>query len=137
MDGPGGRTYCVDGELHPELGGVVLDDEQQFVVRGGERLLRVQHALQMQIVAVGHAPVERHLRTLVARIGGFAGHVTAALLRYSGASQRLLAMTSSIMSTAARTSDSPMYSGVKPKRIMSGARKSPITPRAISACMIA
>jgi hypothetical protein len=31
--GEDGRADLVDGELHPEFGGLVLDDEQQLVMR--------------------------------------------------------------------------------------------------------
>jgi len=76
-----GGTDFVDGQLHPEFGSLVLDDEQQFVMRVRERLLRVQEAFQMQIVAVGHAPFERHLGSLTRAVVGLAGHVTSAFLR--------------------------------------------------------
>ncbi len=64
-------------------------------------------------------------------------HVTLARVLYSARSQRLFCMISAIISTARSTSVSSMNRGVKPQRMMSGARKSPITPRAIMACMIA
>ena len=73
-----GRADLVDGELHPELGGLVLDDEQQLVMRVRQRLLRVEHAFEMQVVAIGHAPGERHLRAFARRIVRLAAHVTAA-----------------------------------------------------------
>ncbi len=98
----------MDRKLHPELGGLVLDDEQQFVMRLRERLLRVQHAFQMKIVAVGHPSVERHLGALFGGIVGFISHVTSAFLRYSAVSQRLLITISASTSTAVRTSVSPM-----------------------------
>ena len=56
-----GRADLVDGELHPQFRGLVLDDEQQLVMGGTQRLLRVEHALEVQIVGIGHAVLERHL----------------------------------------------------------------------------
>src|SRR5690349_25091165 len=92
-----GGTDFVDGQLHPEFGSLVLDDEQQFVMRVRERLLRVQDAFQMQIIAVGHAPFERHLGSLARGVVGLAGHVTSAFLRYSTVSQRRLVTPSAMM----------------------------------------
>ena len=101
------RTDLVDRQLHPQFRGLVLDDEQQFVMRARQRLLRVEHALEMQIVAVGHALLERHLRAFLGGIVGLAAHVTSAFLRYCGWSQRRLVMMSSRISTAPSTSASP------------------------------
>ena len=72
------RAYLVDGELHPQFRGLVLDDEEQFVMRGGKRFLRLQHLFEMQIVAIGHASSERHLGAALGGIVGFAAHVTSA-----------------------------------------------------------
>ena len=36
----------VDGKLHPQLGGLVLDDEQHLVMRVGERMLRAEDRVQ-------------------------------------------------------------------------------------------
>ena len=63
---PDRRADLVDRQLHPQFRGLVLDDEQQFVMRARQRLLRVEHAVEMQIVAIGHALRERHLRRLPA-----------------------------------------------------------------------
>ena len=80
------RADLVDGELHPELRGLVLDDEEQLVMRRRQRLLRVEHALEMQVIAIGHAPGERHLRAFLGGIVGLAAHVTNAFFRYSALS---------------------------------------------------
>jgi hypothetical protein len=64
VDGPDSGADFMDRQLHPEFGGLMLDDEQEFVVRLRQRLLRVQHPFQMQVIAVGHPPVERHLGAL-------------------------------------------------------------------------
>jgi hypothetical protein len=40
----------MDGKLHPEFGGLMLDDEQDFVVGRGERLLRIQNLVEPKIV---------------------------------------------------------------------------------------
>ena len=52
-----GRAQLVDHQLHPQLGHLVLDDEQQFVMvdRIGYRLLRRQQSIQSQVTAVGQA----------------------------------------------------------------------------------
>lgn len=66
-----------------------------------------------------------------------AAHVTTPRARYSGASHSRPASTSASTSAARSTSAASLYSGAKPKRSMSGARTSPMTPRAISACISA
>jgi len=71
----------------------MLDDEQQFVVRRRQRLLRLQDLVEVQIIRIGHAPLQIHLRALLGRIIG-TGHVTRAFCRYFGASQQRLAITS-------------------------------------------
>jgi hypothetical protein len=49
------RAQLVDHQLHPQLGDLVLDDEQHLVVvRPAHRLLRLQQAVQPQVAAVGH-----------------------------------------------------------------------------------
>ncbi|MCY1307809.1 hypothetical protein D9M70_577670 [compost metagenome] len=58
----------VQRELHPELRRLMLDDEQHLVMGLRERLLRVEYLLQHEIVAVGHASLERHLGAFFRRI---------------------------------------------------------------------
>jgi hypothetical protein len=50
----------VDEQLHPQLRDLVLDDEEEFVVvrRIGQRLLRRQEAVQLEVAAVGHPAFE-------------------------------------------------------------------------------
>lgn len=62
--------------------------------------------------------------------------VTKALRRYSARSHRRSCITSFSFCTASQTSTWRTYSGAKPNRNMSGARKSPTTPNRISACHI-
>ena len=63
--------------------------------------------------------------------------VTALRAWNSGLSQRRSSKMAAILSTACHTSAKLVYSGVKPNRRTSGARKSPITPSAISALIMA
>jgi hypothetical protein len=67
-------TDFVDGQTHPQLGGLVLDDEQHLVMGVGPCLLRVQDQVQRQVIAIGHAPVKGHLRALAGGIIGGFGH---------------------------------------------------------------
>lgn len=55
-----GRTQLMRQQLQPQLGGLVLDDEQHFVVmrRLGQRLLRRQQLVQPQISAVGQPALQ-------------------------------------------------------------------------------
>ena len=57
------RAQFVDHQLHPQLGRLVLDDEQHFVVvrRVRQRLLRRQQRVQLQVAAVAQA---------IAQVGG-------------------------------------------------------------------
>ena len=61
-----GRTQLVDHQLHPQLRGLVLDDEKHLVVvrRVRERRLRRQQGRQLQVAAITQA---------VAQVGGDAG----------------------------------------------------------------
>jgi hypothetical protein len=71
-----GRTRSADfveGEFHPQFGGLVLDDEQEFVMGGAKRPLRGQDMVERKVVTVGHAPVKRHLRAFTGGIVGL-GH---------------------------------------------------------------
>lgn len=65
-----------------------------------------------------------------------APQVTARRRRCSGRSHSRPSSTATSAATASQTSTKRVYSGVKPKRRTSGARKSPVTPRAIRACMM-
>ena len=60
-------------QLHPQFAGLVLDDEEQLVVRVAQRVLRLEHAVEREIVAVAHALGEVELGVVV-----LAHHVTAA-----------------------------------------------------------
>ena len=50
----------VDDQPHPQLGGLVLDDEQQLVVVLGlaQRMLGVEQLVQVEIARVGQAAAE-------------------------------------------------------------------------------
>ena len=53
-------SELVEHELQPELGGLVLDDEQQFVVMRGvaQRLLRAEQVVEVEVVAVESSAAE-------------------------------------------------------------------------------
>jgi hypothetical protein len=59
-----GGAQLVDHELHPQLGGLVLDDEQHLVVIGGARALRREQAVQSQVVPVAHLAGEIQARAV-------------------------------------------------------------------------
>ena len=48
-------------QLHPQLAGLVLHDEQHLVVVRRERLLGIQDGIELQVVAVTHAPIKIEL----------------------------------------------------------------------------
>jgi hypothetical protein len=54
----------VDHQLQPELGCLVLHDEQHLVVVARERALRAQHGLELEIVAVAHRAGEIEARAV-------------------------------------------------------------------------
>ena len=53
VDRGDGGAQLVQHQLHPQLGGLVDDDEQPLVVLVGKRLLAAQEGVELQIVAVG------------------------------------------------------------------------------------
>ena len=63
----------VERELHPQFRGLVLDDEQHLVMGLGQRLLRRQDMVDLQIVAIGHALPEIGLGAVFGRIIGHSG----------------------------------------------------------------
>ena len=60
-----GRQF-VDNELEPQLGRLMLDDEQQLVVmpRLAEQFLRVEQPVQPQVAGVGQSVSEVPVNTL-------------------------------------------------------------------------
>jgi hypothetical protein len=52
------RLELVNGQLHPQLGRLVLDDEEHLVVVAGQRMLRIEQPVEMQIVAIAHLTAE-------------------------------------------------------------------------------
>ena len=56
-----GSRQLVQHQLHPQLAGLVLHNEQQFVVIGRQRLLRIQDGVELQVVAVAHVTAEVEL----------------------------------------------------------------------------
>ena len=66
QQGPG-RAQLVEQQLEPQLGRLVLDDEQQLVVlrRVAARLLRGEQQVEPQVVAVGHRRAEVALDALL------------------------------------------------------------------------
>ena len=57
-----GRAQLVQEQLHPQLGHLVLDDEQHLVVRARAQVLRAEHLVEMEVVAVAHLAAEVELR---------------------------------------------------------------------------
>ena len=57
-----GGAQLVQEQLHPELGHLVLDDEQHLVVRAGAQVLRAEQLVEMEVVAVAHLAAEVDLR---------------------------------------------------------------------------
>jgi len=53
-----GRFQFVQHQLHPELRGLVLDDEKRLVVVGPEPHLRVQNAVELEAVVIAHRGFE-------------------------------------------------------------------------------
>src|SRR5579883_761557 len=58
LDAEDRRLQLMDHQLHPELGRLMLDDEEHLVVIGRERLLRVEQAVEMEIIAIAHLAAE-------------------------------------------------------------------------------
>jgi hypothetical protein len=73
-----GSLQLVQHQLHPQLAGLVLHDEQHLVVVGRQRVLRAQHLVEVQVVGVAHVLREVELRAFVGD-DLLGAHVTAAL----------------------------------------------------------
>jgi len=69
-----GGAELVDRKLHPQLGGLMLDDEQHLVMGGGERPLRAQNPVEPQIVRIGHHLAGPRLDVACRRIAGIFDH---------------------------------------------------------------
>ena len=65
-----GRAEFVQHQLHPQLAGLMLDDEQHLVVVGRQGCLRIQQSVQLQIVAVAHVPREVETGAVVLVVHG-------------------------------------------------------------------
>jgi hypothetical protein len=52
------RLELVQEQLHPQLAHLVLDDEQHLVVRARAALLRPEHLVEVEVVAVTHVAAE-------------------------------------------------------------------------------
>ncbi|EAQ12631.1 hypothetical protein RB2654_15135 [Rhodobacterales bacterium HTCC2654] len=76
-----GRLHLVQDQLHPKLARVVLDDEQQLVMRAGERVLLVEQGVEVEVIAIGHGPGHRHLGAFAAGIVCVAAHLSAFSLK--------------------------------------------------------
>ena len=76
-DGVPRRGEFVDGELHPELADLVLDDEQHLVMRRGAGVLRRQHRVEREVVAIGHCVGEVGESTVLVAARIFAMHGAA------------------------------------------------------------
>ena len=71
-------TQLVEDELEPDLGRLVLDDEQDLVVGVGARVLGAQDGIEMQVLAV--AELALHLQVGAFEIGS-AGHRSSFRMR--------------------------------------------------------
>nr|GEU28320.1 hypothetical protein [Tanacetum cinerariifolium] len=60
----------VQHQLHPQFAGLVLDDEQQLVMLGRQRMLGGQDGIERQVVAVAHVVGEVELSAVVTRCLG-------------------------------------------------------------------
>jgi hypothetical protein len=58
----------VQHQAHPQLRGLVHDDEHHLVVLEGERLLRVEHLVEMQVLAVGERGAELPVNGLAGEV---------------------------------------------------------------------
>src|SRR5207344_2475919 len=65
-DGP----ELVERELHPELGNLMDDDEQNFVVVTGDRALGAEDFLELEIAPIVHPPFEVPVDLLAGEIDG-------------------------------------------------------------------
>jgi len=64
-DQPAGRVQLVDRKLHPEFGGLVLDDEQRLVVGRRKQMLGVQNLVELEIIRIGHIDVSSRPRCVL------------------------------------------------------------------------
>ena len=60
-----GAAELVQHQLHPQLAGLVLHDEQHLVMRRRQRLLRRQDLVELQVVAITHGAAEVELGLLL------------------------------------------------------------------------
>ena len=58
----------MDDQSHPKFGGLVLDDEQHFIMRGAIGMLGRQNLVKMQITAIGHFRGKRCMCPIVGGI---------------------------------------------------------------------
>ena len=124
------RAQLVQHELHPQLAGLVLHDEQHLVVVGRQRLLRAQDLVEVQVVAVAHRRLKSSCALSSATIWSLGSLLTASGAH--GHPSRDAARVEPGLRHSPRSSTwpgarrrprrprSPVYSGVKPKRRMSG-----------------
>ena len=102
------RLELVQQQLHPQLADLVLDDEQHLVVRVRAALLRAEHRVEMEVVAVAHVAAEVDLgggRVVARRRGRRLAHqVTAARCAKRGSRQVSPARTSASTAAASQAS---------------------------------
>src|ERR1019366_9268898 len=115
-DGLNRGLKLVQQQLHPQLADLVLDDEEHLVVSAGAALLRPEHDVEMQVVAVAHVAAEVDFRAGAGFAGLVRHHVTAARRPKRGSRQMALASTSAMASAASQASTKRGESGVKAKR---------------------
>jgi hypothetical protein len=64
----------VNHELHPQLGSLVLHDEEHLVVIGRARMLRGEELVEAKVIAIAHLAGEIETRAVVI---GSVGHVSS------------------------------------------------------------
>jgi len=84
-DEPSRGRQLVQGQLHPQLGCLVDDDEEQLVMTVGARLLGSEQFVELEVIAVTHGFGEIGMRVgssaRCRRVGRFVLHVAGLLSR--------------------------------------------------------
>ena len=63
------RDEFVQHELHPQLGRLVLNDEEEFIVIAGARHLRGEDGVQLQVIPIAHRAAKIQPRAIERRVG--------------------------------------------------------------------
>ncbi len=100
------RRQLVQQQLHPQLAGLVLHDEEHLVVFGRERVLRFEQLVQVQVVAIAHVAAEIELGAFfgddalaVAGWWGVLGHGSSRRIARTGLAQASVSFRGRAMSS--------------------------------------